>query len=75
MKKYMAILPWISSAYKAICVVLAYFNSRFAADPEVDDDDVDADELVEFASGLLNSDPSHEFIFKGMENFNKVSRI
>lgn len=41
----------------------------------MDDDDVDADELVEFASGLLNSDPSHEFIFKGMENFNKVSRI
>jgi hypothetical protein len=53
-------------------VVLAYFNSHFAADPEVDDDDVDADELVEFASELLNSDPSHGFIFKGMEN-GKVS--
>jgi len=55
-------------------VVLAYFNSRFAADPEVEDDDVDADELVEFASGLLNSDPSHEFIYNGIKK-GKVSRI
>ncbi len=55
-------------------MVLAYFNSRFAADPEVEDDDVDADELVEFASGLLNSDPSHEFIYKGIKK-GKVSRI
>jgi len=55
---------------------LAYFNSNFAADPEVDDNDVDADELAEFASELLNTDPSHRFIFKGMENsVNKVSQI
>jgi hypothetical protein len=55
---------------------MAYFNSRFAADPEVDEDDVDADELVEFSSQQLNTDPSHEFIFKGMENiYGKVSQI
>jgi hypothetical protein len=53
---------------------LAYFRLQFKPDPEVDLDDVGSDELADFATDLLNTDPSHGFIFKGMENvWEKVS--
>jgi hypothetical protein len=54
-------------------VVLEYFRSRSDTDPEIGDI-VDSDEMVEFADELLNAEPSHNFIFKGMENDKKVSR-
>jgi hypothetical protein len=41
----------------------------FDEDP---DDLINSDELAECASQLLHTSPSHGFIFKGMENLNKV---
>ena len=61
-------------AHKAICAVLAYYRARFEPDPEVDLSDLGADELADFASELLTTDPSHGFIFKGMESvYDQVS--
>ena len=52
-------------------MVFAYICSQFDEDP---DNVIASDELVECASEILNTSPSHGFIFKGMENFQKVSR-
>jgi hypothetical protein len=53
---------------------LAYFHAHSEPDPEADLT-IDGDELVDFASDLLTTDPSHGFIFKGMENvWDKVSQ-
>jgi len=53
---------------------LAYYRAWFEPDPEVDLGDLSADELADFASELLTTDPSHGFIFKGMENvYDQVS--
>jgi hypothetical protein len=54
-------------AYKAVCVVFAYLHSL---DPDIDD----YDDFAPLADKVLNTDPSHGFIFKGMENIVKVSR-
>lgn len=60
-------------AYKAIGVVITYFRSQFEVDKDSDLDDLN-DELAEFARELVNADPGHAFIFKGMENSHKVSQ-
>ena len=48
-------------------MVFAYLRSL---DPDVED----YDDLAPLADKLLNTDPSHGFIFKGMENIIKVSQ-
>jgi len=54
-------------------VVFAYIRTHwFDEDFEVDDI-LNSEELAECASLLLNTDPSHGFIFKGMENMQTVS--
>jgi hypothetical protein len=60
-------------AYKAICVVAAYFCHQLGVDEDSNLDDL-SDDFAELASDLLDSDPLHAFIFKGMENLKKVSR-
>jgi len=54
-------------------VVFAYIHSSwFDEDFEVDEI-LNSDELAECANQLLNTDPSHGFLFKGTENIEKVS--
>jgi hypothetical protein len=40
----------------------------------LDPDAEDYNDLAPLADKVLNTDPSHGFIFKGMENIAKVSR-
>jgi hypothetical protein len=54
-------------------VAIIYFRTKFEIDEDSNLDDLN-DELAKFASDLLNMDPSQAFIFKGMENSQKVSR-
>lgn len=58
-------------AYKAICVAVAYIRSHLDAADEDSFDDL-GDELAEFADSLLNHEIPQAFIFKGMENIQKV---
>ena len=48
-------------------MVFAFFSSRI-------DFDLDSNDLAEVVSELLNAEHSHAFIFKGMENYKKVSQ-